>query len=234
MRSMNRSDIEAASARYHSEYLRITKRNGRNVLISLFVCAALILAWRYCTLGALEDPRRGATDPVAIAAVFIWVLAVAPLLSCREMRALRQYDLACPHCGRKWRALLLRNILAAGSCPYCRAHLPATADDSDRRSSAPEPVARYGVRTLLAYSSIALVLAVLGWSGLAWESMRWITAYALVTVMVLAPAFLALTLLDIWKDGWSWGSSLALLFSGLATALLATAFYHVLYARYAA
>jgi hypothetical protein len=93
---------------------------------------------------------------------------------------------------------------------------------------------QFGARVLLPCSLVALSLAVLGWCGLLYPSLRWITPYALVVILFLAPAFTSLALLDIRKDGWSWGRSLAFVCSGIAVALLVAAIYHIIHRAHAA
>src|ERR1043166_5083130 len=103
--------------------------------------------------------------------------------------------------------------------------------DPNRRASESARSIRFGARTLLICSSVALFLAMLGWCGLLWPSSRWITAYAFVLTLTLffSPALAALALIDIRRDGWSWSRSLAFVCSGIAVALTAAAIYHIIH-----
>lgn len=119
---MTRSDIETAYAQYRLFALR-----GVAVMfIALFACFALVLGWRYWTIGALEDPQP-CTDSFAMGLFTAWLLVVIPWLLVRESRGLRRHGLVCPHCDRVWPFRRRKKLLETGACPYCRADLQTSA-----------------------------------------------------------------------------------------------------------
>jgi hypothetical protein len=93
-------------------------RNAKIGLGSLGGAIALILGWRYWTIGALAYPQPG-TDYFAMAVLAGWILVVLPWLSFRERRALRREGLVCPHCDRLWRYPDRKKLAATGRCVSC-------------------------------------------------------------------------------------------------------------------
>lgn len=92
---------------------------------SLFACFALVLGWRYWTIGALEYPQRG-TDYFAVTVLTAWALVFVPWIHFRESRSLRAHGLACPHCDRVWRFPLRKKLIETGTCPYCHTEFQTT------------------------------------------------------------------------------------------------------------
>ena len=119
---MSRSAIEIAFAQYH----RVASRSIGIVFSSLFACLALVLGWRYWTIGALEYPQPG-TDYFAMVVLTVWLLVFVPWLHFRESRGLRQHGLVCPHCDRVWRFEVRKKLLETGTCPHCHADFQTTA-----------------------------------------------------------------------------------------------------------
>jgi len=115
---MKLSDIDAAFTRYR----RAALPNVAILLGSLVACFALILGWRYLSIGALSDPQPG-TDYFALVVLSAWGLIIAPWLCISESRGLRKHGLVCPHCGRLWRFPVRKKLLSSGACPYCHTNL---------------------------------------------------------------------------------------------------------------
>jgi len=95
---------------------------------SLILCFALVMGWRYFTIGALEYPKRG-TDYFAVVVFGLWVLACAPLAGFRERQSLRLHGLYCPHCHRQWRLSARKQLFASSSCPHCHVQLWAPSNE---------------------------------------------------------------------------------------------------------
>jgi hypothetical protein len=90
-----------------------------------------------------------------------------------------------------------------------------------------------GARPLLAGSAVALLLAMLGWLGLIRPAFRWVTPYAFAIIVVLAPAFTAVAVMDIRRSGWASSRFVALVCSAVAVALMVMASYQMIYRVYA-
>jgi hypothetical protein len=90
-----------------------------------------------------------------------------------------------------------------------------------------------GARSLLVCSVVALMLAMLGWWGLFWPAFRWFTPCAFAILVVLAPAFTVVAVMDIRRSGWASSRSIALVCSAVALALMVIGFYQVIYRVYA-
>ena len=98
----------------------------------------------------------------------------------------------------------------------------------DRERSRHFRIIRFSDNTLLAGSFVAAMVASIGVAGYVWPETNSLKKYALTFSVFVSPAFLALSIMELFNQGRTWKRCLALAFSVAAVTLVGLAFHEVL------